>query len=100
MFETGKSLSLNKIQVLFLRKYFKLHSIKQNEKHPYQINNRIWKGKCENPQAVGEIGAEDGRLPKSPEVHSKMPKSKPDSSQHKAQDHSEDSQRYIHSEEG
>ena len=25
MFETGKSLSLNKIQVLFLRKYFNLH---------------------------------------------------------------------------
>ena len=40
------------------------------------------------------------RLPKSPEVHSEMPKSKPDSSQHKAQDHSEDSQRYIHNEEG
>ena len=29
-----------------------------------------------------------------------MPRSRPDSSQHKAQDHSEDSQRYIHSEEG
>ena len=100
MFETGGSLSLNKIQALFLRKYCNLHSIKQNEKHPYQINNRIWKGKCENPQAVGEIRAEDGRLPKSLEVHSKMPKSRPDSSQHKAQDHSKDSQRYIHSEEG
>ena len=37
MFETGKSLSLNKIQVLFLRKYFNFHSIKPNEKHPYQI---------------------------------------------------------------
>ena len=37
MFETGKSLSLNKIPVLFLRKYFNLHCIKQNEKHPYQI---------------------------------------------------------------
>ena len=37
---------------------------------------------------------------KSLEVHSEMPKSRPKSSQHKAQDHSEDSQRYIHSEEG
>ena len=42
---------------------------------------------------VGEIRAEDGRLPKSPEVHPKMPKSRPDSSQYKAQDHSEDFQR-------
>ena len=47
-----------------------------------------------------EIRAEDGRLPKSLEVHSEMPKLRPDSSQHKAQDHSEDSKRYIHSEEG
>ena len=37
IFETGKSLSVNKIQVLFLRKYFNLHCIKQNEKHLYQI---------------------------------------------------------------
>ena len=41
MFETGKSLSLNKIQVLFLRKYFNLHSIKQNEKHPYQMLHEV-----------------------------------------------------------
>ena len=40
---------------------------------------------------MGEIRAEDGRLPKSLEVHSEMPKSRPNSSQHKAQDHSEDS---------
>ena len=49
---------------------------------------------------MGEIRAEDGGLSKSLEVHPEMPKSRPDFSQYKAEDHSEDSQRYIHSEEG
>ena len=40
---------------------------------------------------VGKIRAEDGRLPKSPKVHPEMPRSRPDSSQYKAQDPSEDS---------
>ena len=41
------SLSFNKNIVLFLRKIAYLHEIKQNEKHPFIFNIRIWKESVE-----------------------------------------------------
>ena len=46
MTESGKSLSNSKNYCSVFEKISKINDVKQNEKHPFTFNIRIWKGKC------------------------------------------------------
>ena len=55
MTESGKSLSNSKKYCSVLEKICKINDVKQNEKHPFIFNIRIWKGKCLILSEMGKI---------------------------------------------
>ena len=55
MTESGKSLSNSKNYCSVFEKISKINDVKQNEKHPFTFNIRIWKGKCWILSEMGKI---------------------------------------------
>ena len=55
MTESGESLSNSKNYCSVFEKISKINDVKQNEKHPFTFNIRIWKGKCWILSEMGKI---------------------------------------------
>ena len=55
MTESGKSLSSSKKYYSVLEKISKINDVKQNEKHQFRFNIKIWKRKCWNLLEMGKF---------------------------------------------